>query len=195
MTFQEFNDQLIFFLFFDFGYDRDQLRSLPRGYEPANESEKALIRDTNLRYFNRESDILLGNFMFANCFGFSPEDDGGEKSETAGETPGVPVRTFERLHLDALYDDFLRNSVCSSDVYAEHDDVECSWVVDVDSHLCNRSFNDLDVISFDLICNDSAINKECSAWFEIRQELVEGWSVHDHEVLQIVANRSSDRLV
>ena len=105
MTFQEFSDQLIFFLTRDFGYDRDQLRSLPRGYEPANESEKVLIRDTNLRYFNRESDILLGNFIFANCSGFKPKDGGGEKSETVGERPGVPVRTFERLHLDALYDD------------------------------------------------------------------------------------------
>ncbi|MBQ9008432.1 MAG: hypothetical protein IJ088_03770 [Clostridia bacterium] len=93
MTFQEFTDLLVFFLTRDFGYDGDRLRSLPRGYVPTGRFESDLIRDTNQRYFSRESNELLGNFMFVNY-----------PREAAGAEPNWPIRNFERLPLDTLYE-------------------------------------------------------------------------------------------
>ena len=98
------------------------------------------------------------------------------------------------LVVDSLYDYFFRDCICSAYINAQHDNVECSWVIDIDCHLCYRSLDDVDVISLDRICNNGAVYEQVSARFEVIDELVERWSVHYNEVLKAVAYRSSDRL-
>lgn len=99
LTFQEFTERLRRFLSEDFGYLPDSLRILPLGYAPSSGKERKLIRDTNARYFGSDSDTLLGNFMFIDYPAGNKNGDGGD----------MAVRTFERLHLDGLYEDAQKN--------------------------------------------------------------------------------------
>ena len=93
------------------------------------------------------------------------------------------LRLLLELVLDSLDDDIFRNGICSADIYTKHDDIESSLVLDVDSHLSNRSFDDLDVISVYRICNDRAVHKESPARFEVREEFVKRRTVHYYEIL------------
>lgn len=135
MTFQEFTEQLKYFLVHDFGYGEDKLKLLPKGYASSRGPEINLIRDTNLRYFNKESDTLLGNFLFINYRRFdadggssainppkdhyndhcthddqSAHDNVQKDQERHDDQEGNrPVLTFERLHLDSMYIDCQEN--------------------------------------------------------------------------------------
>ena len=111
LTFQEFTEQLRHFLSEDFGYPPDSLRILPLGYMPSSEMERKLIQDTNARYFDRESNTLLGNFMFIDYPAGSEKRDNSEHDHDSDDCDGgdVAVRTFERLHLDGLYEDAQKN--------------------------------------------------------------------------------------
>ena len=113
MTFQEFTEQLKYFLVHDFGYGEDKLKLLPKGYASSRGPEINMIRDTNLRYFNKESDTLLGTFLLINYRRF--DADGGSsainplKDHHDDQEGNRPVLTFERLHLDSMYIDCQEN--------------------------------------------------------------------------------------
>lgn len=93
MTFEEFIEEMKFYLANEFGHDPSQMRFLPKGMTANSTNEELVISDTNLRYFDDESKVLLGNFLIT------------EFPEGAISTSYKDAPTFERFYLDALYQD------------------------------------------------------------------------------------------
>lgn len=93
MTFPEFIEEIKFYLVNEFGHDPDRIKFLPEGMTATTDYEATIIADTNLRYFDRESESLLGNFLITEW----PE----------GPVPSSikEAKTIERFFLDALYQD------------------------------------------------------------------------------------------
>ena len=92
MTYEEFKDELWEQVTkkSEWGLSEDNIKIYNNGFSaPDDENEQKFIRDTNIRYHKKESDILIGDFMVINING--PEED---------------VKHQCRLDLNALYEDF-----------------------------------------------------------------------------------------
>ena len=79
MSFQDFTDQLIFFLREEFS--RCDVRLFPKGYRGSTDREKELIRATNRQYIGKETVKMVGNYLFCSN----------------------PNGTIQRFDLNALY--------------------------------------------------------------------------------------------
>ena len=92
MTFEEFIEEIKFYLANEFGHDPAGMRFLPKGMVAHSDNEELIISDANLRYFNDESKELLGNFLIT------------EFPEGPISTSCKYPTTIERFNLDSLYE-------------------------------------------------------------------------------------------
>ena len=102
MTFQEFTEEMKFYLANEFGHDPKRMKFLPVGMTGQSDYELLTISDTNIRYFNDDaSKSLLGNFLIT------------EWPEGPLPTTGKDADTIERFYMDALYEDCQRDGFTS----------------------------------------------------------------------------------
>ena len=92
-------------------------------------------------------------------------------------------------------DDFRGNNLCVSNIYTKHDDIEDLCITHLKGKLSYRCRNDLDIISFDSVLYDGAVDEKSSAFLQCSDELVERRAVHNDKVVHHIAERCTDKII